>query len=417
MRTTLAALLLAVPLTSTAQAPPAATPPLRIVGSANPVTFREGGAMQTYYRLAPGKPIELATSGPMVLVVPARAIGEITGSVQRTITIVVIVPGTAPVTYREVLPGSTAPGATVDLSDQSLALPSKLMRVPIAAASSTVRITVDAAPGAIVGFARAPLAGISAAPTPKPVVTPAVAVATPVATPGAGKTPVPTATPIAVAAATPPPSGLDAAMGGGEDPLAGMAMMPLPLIRRKVERLGLGPRVAYVFPTGAVDGGSEENSNIYAGAELRFTPSFFERALSFTAEGGVYTLRDVEPLNATSPFGIATEGEVRVSTRVVPLLGGTTWRMKISGDKRAVFVGANGGVVLATRTEEVEFRGPTTTSETRFGGQGRVGFEQKLGPGRTVVEASYLHVTPGEDELNDTYLGGALLGLQYRFVF
>jgi hypothetical protein len=33
------------------------------------------------------------------------------------------------------------------------------------------------------------------------------------------------------------------------------------------------------------------------------------------------------------------------------------------------------------------------------------------------VEASYLHVTPGEDELNDTYLGGAFMGLQYRFVF
>lgn len=405
LRVTFLLLLASAPLPAAAQAPPAATPPLRIVGSANPVTFQEGGATQTYYRLAPGKPIELATSGPMVLLVPARAIGEIAGAVTRTLTVVVLVPGAAPVTYREVLPDARATGKTVDLSDNSFALPMKMIRVPITAPAATVRINVDVVPGAVVGFARSPLAGISAAPTPRPAATPVAAVSP-------AKTPLP-----AVASATPAPTPAATLDTPPEDPAASMPMMPLPLIRRRVERLGLGPRVAYVFPTGAVDTGGDAGSNVFAGAELRFTPSIFERALSFTAEGGVYTLRDVEPLNATTPFGISTEGNVTVSTRVVPLLGGTLWRVKISGDKRAVFAGANGGVVLATRTEEVDFRDSRSTSETRFGAQARVGFDQKLGPGRTVIEASYLHVTAGEDEVNDTYLGGALLGLQYRFVF
>jgi hypothetical protein len=194
--------------------------------------------------------------------------------------------------------------------------------------------------------------------------------------------------------------------------------MPLPLIRRRVERLGLGPRIAYVVPAGPVDGGTDGTSNLFAGAELRFTPSLFDRQLSFTGEGGVYVLRDVEPLSATSPFGMASAGEVTVSTRIVPLLGGAVWRVKLGSDRRAAFAGANGGVVLTTRTEEVDFRAPTRTSDTRAGAQARVGYEQKVGPGRTVLEASYLHVTAGEEsDLNDTYLGGAFVGMQYRLIF
>lgn len=382
--------LFAPPAPALAQAPP---PPLRIIGKAQPVTFQENGQTRTYYRLVPGKPLELSTAGEMTLLLPVRAIGG--GVVAPSISVLVTGSGVPPKAHKETLLLS---GAAVALSDGSTALAPRVVRVPIAHDGATVRISVDAAPGAIVGFARAPLDGASAAaPAATPAPAPAAAVAAPLGDPSA----------------PPADPALDAGPGG--DPMAGMPIMPLPLIRRRVERLGLGPRVAYLIPAGAADPGT---SNVYAGAELRVTVPAFERRLAFTAEAGTYTLTDTEPLNATSPFGVSTENEVKISTRVVPLLGGAIWRVKLgSGDRQAAFAGANGGIVLTTRTENVEFRGDTTTSDTRFGAQARVGFERKMGPGRTVLEASYLHVTEGEDGLNDTYLGGALVGLQYRFVF
>lgn len=380
----------ALPALAAAQAP---TPPLRIVGKAQAVTFQENGQTRTYYKLVPGKPLELATAGEMTLLLPARAIGG--GARAPSISVLVTSPGATPKAQKETL---SVVGGQVALSDGAKAFAPRVVRVPIPFATATVRLSVDFAPGAIVGFARVPLEGATAAaatPTPAPAATPSVAAASPLGDPAA-----------------PDPS-LGAGPGG--DPTMGMPIMPLPLIRRRVERLGIGPRVAYMIPAGAVDPGS---SNVYAGAELRVTVPAFERSLAFTAEGGTYTLTDTEPLNATSPFGVATENEVTVSTRVVPLLGGAIWRVKLgSNDRQAVFAGANGGIVLATRTEEIEFRGATSESETRYGAQARLGVEKKIGPGRTVLEASYLHVTPSEDEQNDTYLGGAFLGLQYRFVF
>lgn len=402
-------LLVALPASLFAQARGKPLPPLRITSKAQPLTFVEGGATRTYYRIAPGKPIELGTSGEMTLMIPVRAIRDrLGGALMTSVSVELSAPGVAPSVMKEIL---SRGGPPVALSNGMDALAPKVLRIPIPYPSATVKISVDTQPGAVVGFARGPLAGISAV--------------SPTATPAAASTPVraaPTPKPTAVAAATPAPAATPtpAATGGISDPALdpmSLAVMPLPLIRRKVERLGIGPRIAYMVPTGAVDSGGDATNNLFAGAELRFTPKLLDRRFSVTLESGTYKLQDVEPLNSTSPFGIATAGEVVVTTQVVPVLSGLVFRQKIGSDRQALFVGANGGVVLATRTEEVDFRAPRHSSETRLGGQGRIGYERKMGPGRTVVEASYLHVTPGEDELNDTYLGGAFMGLQYRFVF
>lgn len=407
MRATRIAVLLllamGLPAAVLAQAKP--LPPLRIVSKAEPITFAEGGATRTYYRIAPGKPIELGTVGEMTLMIPVRAIGDrLGGAIMTSVTVEISAPGVATSVVKEILSGG---GPAVTLSNGMDALAPKVLRIPITQPAANVKISVDTAPGAVVGFARAPLAGItgvSPAATPTAVSTPVRPAPTPRATDVAAATPMPTPVPTA--------SVSDPAL----DPM-NLAVMPLPLIRRRVERLGIGPRVAYVIPTGAVDAGSDGTSNLFAGAELRFTPAMLDRRLSLTLEGGTYKLQDVEPLNSTSPFGIATEGEVKITTQVVPMLSGLVFRQKLGSEKQAVFAGANGGIVLATRTEEVDFRPARSSSETRFGGQGRIGYERRMGPGRTVVEASYLHVTPGDDDLNDTYLGGAFMGLQYRFVF
>lgn len=394
--------------TAFAQASGKALPPLRITSKAEPVTFMEGGAQRTYYRILPGKPIELGTIGEMTLLVPVRALGDgMPGAMMNSVTVEVIAQGVAPVKVTEVLSNA---GPTVQLSNGFLGMAPKVIRVPINVPAATVRISVDLAPGAAVGFARQPAATIAQA-TPTPAATPLAAV-----TPKPSTTPRATPLPTAVAAATPIPPpvvGTDPAL----DPMS-LAVVPLPLIRRRPERLGLGPRVAYVVPTGAVDTGGDATSNLFAGAELRFTPLMLDRRVGVTLESGAYKLQDTEPLNATTPFGVATSGDVKVTMQVVPVLGGLVYRQRLgSGDKQAVFAGANGGVVLATRTEETEFRDARRSSETRVGAQGRMGYERRIGPGRTVLEASYLHVTESEDELNDTYIGGAFLGLQYRFVF
>ena len=49
-----------------------ASAPLRIVGTSRKVTFQENGQTQTYFRIEPGKSLRLATSGSMLLLVPAR---------------------------------------------------------------------------------------------------------------------------------------------------------------------------------------------------------------------------------------------------------------------------------------------------------------------------------------------------------
>ena len=45
---------------------------------------------------------------------------------------------------------------------------------------------------------------------------------------------------------------------------------------------------------------------VFAGAELRFIPQFFDRRFGFTLESGAYKLQDTEPLNATTPFGVSS---------------------------------------------------------------------------------------------------------------
>ncbi len=395
----------------------AQAPPLKIVGGSKKVTFNENRQVQTYFRIEPGKSLKLATNGSMLLLVPARPLIGVAGQAKAEILVSVGAPGKAPQTYRETL---TDQPPMVTLSDGTLASGPKVLRIPIESASAMVEISTSSEPGAIVGFARAPLPKVA---TPK---------ATPVPIPMPGM-PMPGATPkVAMPMPMPMPGGGGTSTAATSMPMPGGAGVPAPvlvptgpLIRRKVERLSLGPKVAAVVPAGSVSPpGGGDLSNLYLGAEMRFTFPVLERRFSIGAEAGQYTLRDVENAYATTPFGATLETEVEVSTRVTPILAGAQWKMKMGGDRRAVFFGAAGGPVLTSRTETVTFRDPVQSEEMRFGAQGRLGFEQKLGPGRAVIEASWIHVTESakKDETSatqtiDPYLGGALLGLQYRFVF
>ena len=141
-----------------------------------------------------------------------------------------------------------------------------------------------------------------------------------------------------------------------------------------------------------------------------------DRRISLCAEAGQYQLKDVAPVQNTSPFGATLDADVTVTTKVTPIVGTVVYKVKL-GERRALFAGAGGGPIVTSRTEEIAFRNPTTTSGTRFGGVARAGAEQKLGPGRVVIEGSYVHVLSGSDPKDTTYLGGGLFGVQYRFIF
>lgn len=395
MKTILATALLLLAAPALAQGPAATPQPFKIVSGEERVTANDKGVSQSYYKVVPGRPLKIIASGPMLVLMPARPIVG-SGAIFQPIDLAVTVDplnGTSPKVFRETL--TDEPGL-VTLSDNSMAAGAKVLKIPIEVATAHVMVSVGAGSGAVIGLARTPLPYTPVTVTPQATPTPAViAAATPIAQP----------TPLLM------PGGNPRAPGGG------IVVPGGPLIRRKAERLSLGTRVDAVVPAGSVDPlYGDGATNVYVGAELRFTFPQMDRKLSLSAETGSYQLKDVAPIAVTGPFASTIDTDVTITTRVTPVLGSLLYKIKL-GEKRALFASGGGGVVLTSRTEEVSFRDPTTTADTRPAAVGRAGFEQKIGPGRVVVEGAYLHVVPGTGQNKDTYLGGGLFGLQYRFIF
>jgi len=403
-----ALLLWVTPALSQAQAPPP-PPPLKIVSVSERVMFTENGVAQSFFKVVPERPLKLATSGAMTLVVFVRPLA---GSRQLDVSITVDAGG-APKLMTSSISASLP---VITLSDGSAAYAAKVISVPIDGAMASVSVEIPSG-AAVVGFARMPHPGasapVAAAPTPAPASTPAPVAPTP--TPAAPLLPGgSTATALKLPGAPVLPGA--SAPANPALPVA-MALPGGTLIRRRVERLSLGAKVAAVVPAGAVDPlYGDGTTNVYLGAELRATLPVMERKISLCAEAGTYQLKDIASVQNTSPFGSSLDADVTVTTKVIPIVGSVVYKVKLS-EHRALYAGAGGGPVLTSRTEEIAFRNPTTTSETRMAGIGRAGAEQKVGPGRVVLEGSYIHVLSGKDPRDTTYLGGALVGLQYRFIF
>src|SRR5687767_3041361 len=102
--------------------------PLRFVSGAEKVTFRENGQVQSYFRVIPGRPLRMQTSGTMLLLVPARAIVSPTGKAAAEVVVVVSGEGRPAAVFRETL-GDAAP--FVSLSDGAAAAGAKVLRVQI----------------------------------------------------------------------------------------------------------------------------------------------------------------------------------------------------------------------------------------------------------------------------------------------
>lgn len=245
------------------------------------------------------------------------------------------------------------------------------LRAPVIAAKSAITISVDRG-FALVVFGMQPLASAQAVPTPVP-----------------GNTAAPPA---------PPP------------------MMPMiPLIPKQVERLSLVPKIGAMVPLGAVDGPQAGGiDNLYLGAELRYSLPMMERRLAIGAELGTFRVRDTETIAGTTPFRASVNDEVEVGWRVTPILATAVYRL--AGSKRAgLYAGAGAGVAAISRRETVALRAPDTTTTTAPAAQARLGVERRAGPGRVVIEASFLHVM--NDAETEPYLGGPLGGIHYRFAF
>ena len=339
----------------------AENPPLTFQSSPDKVPLTEGGANRVWYRVSPGKPLRLMAAEPMMLVLTARPIAGSEGDP----TLSVDVGGTR--ALAESLPWS---GATV-AGPGLVAGPSRMLRVTVSAPRRAVSVSVDRG-SALLVFGMQP-----------------VTIAQPAATPSPGD-----------ATAPPPPP---------------MPMPPIPLIPKQVERLSLIPKIGAMMPLGAVDGPAPGGmDNLYLGAELRYSLPMLERRLSVGADVGTYRVQDSEAIVGTTPLRASVDEEVEVGWRVTPVLASAVYRL--AGSKRAgVYAGAGAGVAALSRRETVEFRAPDTTTSTAPAVQARVGVERRAGPGRVVIEASYLHVVNDPD--TEPYLGGPLGGIHYRFAF
>lgn len=348
-------------------AAPAAPAPLRFIGAVEKATVTQNGVSQVVYKVTPQKPIRIATSGAMTLVVTARAIVVEKNATAPSPTLTFAVTGTSGgvvlATLRESI---TVDGSTrLPVSAGLAASAQKTVRVPIAQSSTFVEITSDE-PGALVTFSR-------------------TAYAAPVAT---------TAT-------------------GTEPRLDDSVLAAIPLIRKSVERFSVGAKAGMLVPGGA-DQGFGSLQNMYVGAELRFTPPQLERRLSVSLEGGVYQVRDRETILGAEPIGSSDGGDVVIATRVSPLLVGVGYRFEL-GDTYALRASTGFGASVNARTEEVRFRADKTHTETRPAAFVRAGLGRRIGRGRAVaLETGWLHDFAGRD---DGYVGGFVTTVHYRMLY
>ena len=388
------AILLAVALCASVAM--AADSPITMLTPSDKVTLTEGLSKSTWFRVTTERPMRIVAAKPMTLVLNVRPVIS-NGNPVLTAR---ILDGK---TFTEILSSPT--GASVATGPNGLvAGPMRPLRIDVVEPNSEILVSIDRG-AALLVFGIQPRA--VATPTPKPAKT-AVAVATPA----------PSGTPLSVAAApTPEPSSLDSPDANGDEGDGMPAPLPMPmlLIPKQVERLSLIPKVGAVMPLGAVDppaaGGID---NLYLGAELRYSLPMLERRLSLGLDAGTYRVRDTEALVGTTPFHASVDDEVEVGWRVTPVVLGAAYRLT-SSKRFGLYAGAGGGVAAISRQEKVEFRAPDTKTQSAPVAQARLGAEQRAGPGRIVLEVSYLHVV--NDLEADPYLGGPLAGIHYRFAF
>lgn len=345
----------------------AAEPPLRFVGAADKATVTEKGVSQSVYKVTPDKPIRLATSGAMTLVVTARAIVIEADAAAPSPVLTLAVSGSAGgvnlATVRETI---AVDGTTrLPVSAWLAASAPKTVRVPIAAKTAFVDIRAEA-PGILLTFAR-------------------TAYGAPVAT----------------------------TLAGTEPRLDDSVLAAIPMIRKSVERFSVGAKAGLLVPAGA-EQGFGGFQNLYAGAELRFTPPQLERRLSIAVEGGVYQVRDRETIGGVEPIGPSGGGDIVIATRVSPLLAGVGYRFELGGTY-AVRTAAGLGASFNARTEQVRFRPDRSRTEARPAAFVRAGLDRRIGRGRAVaIEAGWLHDFAGRD---DGYVGGFVSTLHYRMLY
>lgn len=362
-------LAVALALVATALARPAlaANPPMRFVGPVEKATVTQNGVSQAVYKVTPGKPVRIATSGSMTLVVTARAIVIETDAAAPSPMLTLAVSGTAGGAALSTVRESITVDATTRLpvSAWIAASAAKSVRVPIGVPAAFVDITADA-PGVLLTFSRAGYAAPVASDAP-----------------------------------------------GTEPRLDDSVLAAIPMIRKSVERFSVGAKAGMFVPAGA-DQGFGGFHNLYAGAELRFTPPQLERRLSIAIEGGVYRVRERETILGAEPIGSSEGGDVVIGTRVSPLLVGAGYRFE-AGDDWALRASAGAGASFHVRTEKVRFRGDVSRNETRPAVFLRGGVDRKIGRGRAIaIEAGWLHDFAGT---GDEYVGGFMTTVHYRVLY
>lgn len=352
----------AAPPAAPAATPAAAPAALRFLGPAEKVTLTEAGRSSTLYRVTPGRSVRIGTSGAMSLLVTARPFVD-AAATPVTLGIVVTDAAGVATTRTESLPPDAA--TRVAIPGGAVAAGPRVIRVPIAAASATVELRVDAGSGALVSFART------------------------------GYLP-----PVTASAARPEPA------------LDDSVLEAIPMIRKAVERLSIGPRAGVVIPARG-DLAFGGLANVYAGAEVRFTPPQLERRLSLCLEAALYEVRDRDAIVGAEPIGSSAAGDVRTATRVVPVMAGLRYRLPIA-DSLGLHAAAGGGAAFLRHTERVGFRDDRATSNATGAAYVRVGADRKIGRGRALsLDVSWIHPL----DASRGYGGGLVTGVHYRLLY
>lgn len=359
--------------------------PMRFLSAVKPVELQTDGKSVRYYMVTPMRPVKLQVNQPMTLLVAARPLAA-----------------SGKTAFRVALGGEVKATKTLQVEAAQVATLTNGIKV---GGQQVTALEVTQVPATVSVQSKGPIVvrfGSRKSSTSTPPLT-----NEPPDTAGTSTTDPPGGSTAADAPGDDAPEPPDTNLEGG--------VPVMPLIRRRVERLSLGIKSMAVVPTGPVDPIYGEGlTNVYFGAEIRYSMPFAQRRFGVALEGGRYELLDREVVTATDPFGSSISEDVTVHSSIVPLMADFVFKQPFGGRKRAVFAAVGGGVAFLDQEEEVAFRPTTRSSQTQFGARGRLGFEQKIAGNFLVLETSYLHLLNASGE---PFLGGAFAGLQYRFVF